>query len=58
MHVESTIGSYPCLVTGEGPPLVVLAGLTPDVGVAPGPMRRIHEQAMEPWASGRRVFYL
>jgi pimeloyl-ACP methyl ester carboxylesterase len=59
MHVrESAIGSYPCLVAGDGPPLVVLAGLSPDVGVSDGPMRRIHEQAMAPWADQRRVFYL
>jgi pimeloyl-ACP methyl ester carboxylesterase len=59
MHVrETAIGSYPCLVAGDGPPLVVLAGLSPDVGVSPGPMRRIHEQAMKPWAEARRVFYL
>ena len=55
---QSTLGSYPCLVAGAGPPLVVLAGLTPDVGVSAGPMRRMHEQAIRPWASARRVFYL
>jgi len=36
---ESTLGAYPCLVAGAGRPLVVLAGLIPEAGVAPGPMR-------------------
>jgi pimeloyl-ACP methyl ester carboxylesterase len=55
---EGAIGQYPCLIAGDGPPLIVLAGLSPDSGVAPGPMRRMHEQALAPWTSGRRVFYL
>ena len=55
---EGAIGDLPCLIAGEGPPLVVLAGLSPDVGVSPGPMRRVHEQALRPWLPGRRVFYL
>lgn len=29
---------------GQGVPLVVLAGLSPDAGVGRGPMRRTHEQ--------------
>jgi pimeloyl-ACP methyl ester carboxylesterase len=55
---EGVIGDLPCLIAGEGPPLVVLAGLSPDTGVSPGPMRRVHEQALSPWLPGRRVFYL
>ena len=55
---EGEIGGLPCLVAGAGPPLVVLAGLSPDAGVSPGPMRRLHEQALRPWLPGRRVFYL
>jgi pimeloyl-ACP methyl ester carboxylesterase len=55
---EAIIGLYPCLIAGSGVPLVVLAGLSPDAGVGPGPMRRMHEQALGPWTSGRRVFYL
>jgi hypothetical protein len=55
---EGAIGRYPCLIAGDGPPLIVLAGLSPDAGVAPGPMRRLHEQALQPWTSGRRVFYV
>lgn len=55
---EGAIGRYPCLIAGDGPPLIVLAGLSPDAGVAPGPMRRVHEQALQPWTSGRRVFYV
>lgn len=55
---EAMIGIYPCLIAGSGAPLVVLAGLSPDAGVGSGPMRRIHEQALRPWAGGRRVLYL
>jgi pimeloyl-ACP methyl ester carboxylesterase len=55
---ETTIGRYPCLVAGDGPPLVVLSGLSPDVGIGPGPMRRMHESALRPWTKTRRVFYL
>ena len=55
---EAMIGLYPCLTAGSGAPLVVLAGLSPDAGVGRGPMRRMHEQALRPWTSGRRVFYL
>jgi pimeloyl-ACP methyl ester carboxylesterase len=55
---EAMIGLYPCLIAGSGAPLVVLAGLSPDAGVGPGPMRRMHEQALRPWTRARRVFYL
>jgi hypothetical protein len=55
---EAMMGRYPCLIAGSGVPLVVLAGLSPDAGVRPGPMRRMHEQALRPWTNGRRVFYL
>ena len=55
---ELLLGNYPCLVVGAGPPLVVLAGLEPQAGVAPGPMRGSHEAAARLWARGRQVFYL
>ena len=55
---EGAIGQYPCLIAGDGPPLVMLAGLLPEAGVSPGPMRRTHEQALQPWTRGRRVFYV
>lgn len=55
---EQLLGNYPCLVVGAGPPLVVLAGLEPQAGVAPGPMRGSHEAAARLWARGRQVFYL
>lgn len=55
---ETKLGAYPCLVAGEGRPLVVFAGLTPDAGVAPGPMRRTHERSLLGWARHREVFYL
>jgi hypothetical protein len=38
---EGAIGELPCLIAGDGLPLVVLAGLSPDAGVSPGPMRRV-----------------
>ena len=55
---EGELGLYPCLVGGTGPPLVVLAGLAPDAGVAHGPMRRTHELSLSVWARDREVFYL
>lgn len=55
---ESSLGNFPCLVAGAGPPLVQLAGLTPEAGVSAGSLRRVHEAAMQPWARGREVFYL
>lgn len=54
---EAAIGRYPCLVAGEGAPLVLLSGLSPDAGVSPGPTRWMHESALRPWARTRRVFY-
>lgn len=39
-------------------PLVVLAGLLPQAGVAPGPLRRVHEDGARMWAQGRQVHYL
>jgi len=53
---ESSLGVFPCLVAGSGPPLVVLAGLTPEAGVSS--LRRMHESAMRPWAQTREVFYV
>lgn len=55
---ESSLGAFPCLVAGSGPPLVVLAGLTPEAGVSAGPHRRMDESAMRPWAREREVFYV
>src|SRR5579871_3844470 len=55
---ESSLGIFPCLVAGSGPPLVVLAGLTPEAGVSAGSLRRVHESAMRPWARDRTVFYV
>lgn len=55
---EGELGRYRCLVGGTGPRLVVFAGLAPDAGVAPGPMRRTHELSLSPWARDREVFYL
>jgi pimeloyl-ACP methyl ester carboxylesterase len=55
---EGRVGLYPCLVTGSGRPLVVLAGLAPQTGIAPGPMRGNHEHTAKLLARGREVFYL
>jgi pimeloyl-ACP methyl ester carboxylesterase len=38
--------------------MVVLAGLSPEAGVSAGPLRRMHEAAMGPWAQEREVFYV
>ena len=51
---ESSLGSLPCLVAGSGPPLLLLAGLTPEAGVSS--LRRMHEASMRPWAEEREVF--
>ncbi len=55
---ESSLGALPCLVAGAGPPLVVLAGLTPEAGVSAGSLRRVHVSAMRQWAREREVFYV
>ena len=55
---EGTLGDYPCLTAGTGSPLVVLAGLAPESGIAPGPMRRTHELTLRSWARDRTVYYL
>jgi pimeloyl-ACP methyl ester carboxylesterase len=55
---ESSLGIFPCLVAGSGPPLVLLSGLAPEAGVSTGSLRRMHESAMRPWARGKGVFYV
>jgi pimeloyl-ACP methyl ester carboxylesterase len=55
---ESSLGTFPCLVAGSGPPLVQLAGLAPEAGVSAGSLRHMHESAMRPWAREREVFYV
>src|SRR5579863_1402320 len=55
---ERMIGDLPCLVVGTGAPLVVLAGLVPQAGVDPGPMRRDHERTAKLFAHDRQVFYV
>jgi pimeloyl-ACP methyl ester carboxylesterase len=52
------IGTFPCLVGGEGEPLVLLAGLSPDVGVHHPATRRIAAGLIAPLASARRVHYV
>lgn len=55
---ESSLGTFPCLVAGSGPPLVMLAGLAPEAGVSAGSLRRMHESAMRPWLPEREVYYV
>ena len=54
---EIAIGPFPALVAGEGPPLVMLAGLWPETGVG-GTLGRSHAAALGPFADSRRVYYL
>jgi pimeloyl-ACP methyl ester carboxylesterase len=55
---RTTVGSFPALRTGTGRPLVVLAGLSPDVGVDGRTMRSSHRAAMRPFAAGADVHYV
>ena len=55
---EGRVGEYPCLIAGSGEPLVVLAGLVPQAGVARGSMRSDHERTARLFAQDREVFYL
>jgi pimeloyl-ACP methyl ester carboxylesterase len=55
---EGSIGDLPCLTVGSGRPLVVLAGLVPQAGVGPGPLRGDHVRTAELFAHGREVFYV
>jgi pimeloyl-ACP methyl ester carboxylesterase len=55
---EGRLGDYPCLVAGSGPPLVVLAGLVPQAGVARGSLRAEHERTARLFAHDREVFYV
>lgn len=51
-----TLGSFPCLVSGEGLPLVLLAGLLPKTGVAS--WQKMHAATASPYTARRRVHYL
>jgi pimeloyl-ACP methyl ester carboxylesterase len=55
---EGTIGELPYLAVGSGPPLVVLAGLYPQAGVATGPLRAEHERTAKLFAHSSEVFYV
>ncbi len=52
----TTLGCCPCLVSGDGPPLVFLAGLLPKAGVAS--WQKMHAAAAAPYTVRRRVYYL
>ncbi|HEX3617314.1 MAG TPA: alpha/beta hydrolase [Solirubrobacteraceae bacterium] len=55
---EGSMGELPYLAVGSGPPLVVLAGLYPQAGVARGPLRAEHERTARLFARGAEVFYV
>ncbi len=52
----TALGSYPCLLDGDGPPLVFLAGLMPKTGVAV--WQRMHAATAAPYTARRRVYYV
>lgn len=52
------MGQLPYLAVGSGRPLVVLAGLLPQAGVARGPLRGDHERTAKLFAHECEVFYL
>jgi pimeloyl-ACP methyl ester carboxylesterase len=52
----TTLGSFPCFVSGDGPPLVLLAGLLPKTGVAN--WQKMHTSTTVPYTVRRRVYYL
>jgi pimeloyl-ACP methyl ester carboxylesterase len=54
--VITKLQAFPCLVSGAGRPLVILAGLFPKTGVAS--MHRVHAGTIAPYARRRRVHYL
>jgi glutathionyl-hydroquinone reductase len=56
LHVVQSLGEFPCLIEGEGPPLVYLAGLLPKTGVES--LRRLHEASIAPYRARRSVHYL
>jgi len=55
---EGSMGELPYLAIGSGRPLVVLAGLLPQAGVARGPLRAEHERTARFFAHDREVFYI
>lgn len=55
---EGSMGGLPYLAVGQGPPLVVLAGLYPQAGVERGPLRADHERTARFFARGAEVFYV
>jgi pimeloyl-ACP methyl ester carboxylesterase len=55
---EGSMGNLPYLAVGSGRPLVVLAGLLPQAGVARGPLRAEHERTAKFFAHDREVFYV
>jgi pimeloyl-ACP methyl ester carboxylesterase len=55
---EGSMQELPYLAAGSGPPLVALAGLYPQAGVARGPLRAEHERTAKLFAHGSEVFYV
>jgi pimeloyl-ACP methyl ester carboxylesterase len=56
VRVVTTLGSFPCLVSGEGRPLVFLAGLLPKTGVAS--WQKMHWATAMPYTARRLVHYV
>lgn len=52
----TSLGSFPSLVSGQGRPLVLLAGLLPKTGVAS--WQNVHAATAAPYTARRRVHYL
>jgi pimeloyl-ACP methyl ester carboxylesterase len=55
---ELSLGGFPSLALGDGPPLLYLAGLAPDTGVPNGLRRRVEMAPIRPFGDEHRVFYL
>jgi pimeloyl-ACP methyl ester carboxylesterase len=55
---EGSMGDLPYLAVGSGRPLMVLAGLLPQAGVARGSLRPEHERTAKFFAHDREVFYI
>ncbi|MDA0166488.1 alpha/beta hydrolase [Solirubrobacter ginsenosidimutans] len=55
---RGTIGRFPCLELGSGPPLLFLAGLSPEAGVDAAGTERMNASLLRPFAHRRRVMFV
>jgi len=53
-----TIAGYPCLVGGDGPPLAILPGLSPEPGLGSLATRTSHHLTARVWTKSRRAYYV